>query len=222
MKAFRIKINSWTSSFRYPNLMSAFQPSLEVPPISTVMGLINAAAGFYLDNREIQIGYYFKYNCKSVDLESIYQISLHKTKNEKYPDNMVISNILQREFLYDCELYLYITDEIIMSFFCQPVHQLLLGRSGDLASIESIEEIELTEINNARIAGQVIPFNGNYLPGQIQALPKYFSNTIPRKNIGTEPYSVISYNNPINTQLTGYRPSLEEFDSDIYVHKFSI
>lgn len=109
-----------------------------------------------------------------------------------------------------------------MSFFCQPVHQLLLGRSGDLASIESIEEIELTEINNARIAGQVIPFNGNYLPGQIQALPKYFSNTIPRKNIGTEPYSVISYNNPINTQLTGYRPSLEEFDSDIYVHKFSI
>jgi CRISPR-associated protein Cas5t len=72
MKAFRIKINSWTSSFRYPNLMSAFQPSLEVPPISTVMGLINAAAGFYLDNREIQIGYYFKYNCKSVDLEFHY------------------------------------------------------------------------------------------------------------------------------------------------------
>lgn len=222
MKAFRIKINSWTSSFRYPNLMSAFQPSLEVPPISTVMGLINSAAGFYLDQREMKIGYYFKYNCKAVDLESIYQISIHKTKNEKYPDNVVISNVLQREFLYDCQLYLYTTDEIIMSFFCQPVHQLLLGRSGDLANIESIKEVELQEINNARIGGQVIPFNGNYLPGQIQALPKYFSNTIPRKNIGTEPYSVISYHNPVDTQLTGYHPSFEEFDSDIYLHKFTI
>ncbi|WP_298938611.1 CRISPR-associated protein Cas5, partial [uncultured Dysgonomonas sp.] len=39
MKTHRIKINSWTSSFRYPNLISGFQPTLEVPPVSTVMGL---------------------------------------------------------------------------------------------------------------------------------------------------------------------------------------
>jgi len=110
----------------------------------------------------------------------------------------------------------------LLSAFYNPFFPLLLGRSGDLASIESIKEVELQEINNARIGGQVIPFNGNYLPGQIQALPKYFSNTIPRKNIGTEPYSVISYYNPIDTQLTGYRASLEEFDSDIFLHKFSI
>ena len=222
MKAFRIKINSWTSSFRYPNLMSAFQPTLEVPPVSTVMGLINSATGFYVNQKEILLGYYFKYNCKAVDLETIYQISIHKTKKEKYPENVAISNVIQREFLYDCQLFLYLTDEELVSCFRQPAYQLLLGRSGDLAGVESIKEVELQEVSNAKFAGQVVPFNGNYLPGQIQALPKYFSNTIPRKNMGTEPYSVISYNNPVNSQITGFRSELEEFDSDIFFHKFEV
>ncbi|HPD25089.1 MAG TPA: type I-B CRISPR-associated protein Cas5b [Bacteroidales bacterium] len=219
MRAFRIKINSWTSSFRYPNLISGFQPTLEVPPISTVMGLINSALGKYLENCEIELAYYFDYKTKAIDLETIYQI---KANDKNFPENTVKPNVIQREFLYDCHLFLYLANEKLLSAFYKPFFQLLLGRSGDLASIESIKEVELQEINNARIGGQVIPFNGNYLPGQIQALPKYFSNTIPRKNIGTEPYSVISYHNPIETQLMGYHPSFEEFDSDIYLHKFTI
>jgi len=219
MKAFRIKINSWTSSFRYPNLISGFQPTLEVPPVSTVMGLINAASGKYMENRALELGYYFDFKIKTVDLETIYQI---KANDRNFPENAVKSNVIQREFLYDCRLFLYLTDGEMVSCFHQPVYQLLLGRSGDLAGIESIMEVELKEVSNARFAGQVIPFNGNYLPGQIQALPRYFSNTIPRKNLGTEPYSVISYNNPVDSQITGYRPETEEFNGDIFIHRFEI
>ena len=219
MKSFRIKINSWTSSFRYPNLISGFQPTLEVPPVSTVMGLINAASGKCLEHRKIELGYYFDFKIKSIDLETIYQI---KANDKNYPDNSVKSNVIQREFLYDCQLFLFLVKEELVSCFRKPAYQLLLGRSGDLAGIENIKEVEIHEVKNARIAGQVVPFNGNYLPGQIQALPKYFSNTIPRKNMGTEPYSVISHNNPVNSQLTGFRSELEEFDSDIFFHKFEI
>ena len=46
--AFRVRLSSWTCSFRYPNLISGFQPTLHVPPVSTVLGLLNAAAGRYL------------------------------------------------------------------------------------------------------------------------------------------------------------------------------
>ncbi|MCK9269422.1 MAG: type I-B CRISPR-associated protein Cas5b [Bacteroidales bacterium] len=219
MRAFRIKINSWTSSFRYPNLISGFQPTLEVPPVSTVMGLINAASGKYLENRQIELGYYFDFKTKAIDLETIYQI---KINNKNYPDNSVKSNVIQREFLYGCQLFLYLVDEELVSCFRKPAYQILLGRSGDLAGIESIKEIELLEVQNASFGGQLVPFNENYLPGQIQALPKYFSNTIPRKNMGTEPYSVISYNNPVNSQLTGFRSALNEFDSDIFFHKFEV
>lgn len=219
MKAYRIKISSWTSSFRYPNLISGFQPTLEVPPVSTVMGLINAASGRYLEKRQIELGYYFDFKIKTVDLETIYQI---KGNDKNYPDNVVKSNVIKREFLFDCRLFLYLIDEDLVSCFHQPAYQILLGRSGDLAGIDNIQEVILQEVNNSQFAGQVIPFNGNYLPGQIQALPKYFSNTIPRKNIGTEPFSVISYNNPVSTKMIGYRPNIMEFDSDVFIHKFQV
>jgi CRISPR-associated protein Cas5t len=186
------------------------------------MGLVNAAAGAYINQKEIQFGYYFSFGSKAVDLETIYQISIHKTKKEQYPENTAISNVIHREFLYDCRLFLYLIEEELVYCFRQPAYQLLLGRSGDLAGIESIKEVEMHEVQNARLAGQVVPFNRNYLPGQIQALPKYFSNTIPRKNMGTEPYSIISFNNPVNSHLIGFKPDLEEFDSDIFFHKFQI
>ena len=74
MKFYRIKISSWTAGFRYPNILSGFQPTLEVPPLSTVLGLINACAGKYLEYRDFKIGYYFEFGAKEVDLETIYQI----------------------------------------------------------------------------------------------------------------------------------------------------
>ena len=58
MEVFKIEITSWTSSFRYPNLISGFQPTLEVPPLSTILGLINAAAGDYVEFQNLEIGYY--------------------------------------------------------------------------------------------------------------------------------------------------------------------
>ena len=82
MKVFRIKITSWTSSFRYPNLISGFQPTLEVPPLSTVLGLIN-----------LQIGYYFEFGSKSIDLETIYQID---SNDKNKATNNAKSNVIQR------------------------------------------------------------------------------------------------------------------------------
>lgn len=219
MKAFCVKITAWTSSFRYPNLISGFQPTLEVPPISTVIGLLNAATGKYVEGREFYLGYYFDFNYKSIDLETIYQIESFEKKNIK---TISKSNVIQREFLYDCRLYLYLTDEYLVSCLKKPVYSILLGRSCDLASIDYVKEVELIQVDNAKIAGQVVPFHGHYLPGQIQALPKYFSNTIPRKNLETEPYTVISFNNSVNTQLVGFRHSDIEFNSDIFLHEIRI
>ena len=78
MRCYRIKITSWISSFRYPNLISGYQPTLQVPPISTVLGVINACAGRYLDHKLLPLGYYFEYSARSIDLETIYQIGLEK------------------------------------------------------------------------------------------------------------------------------------------------
>lgn len=216
MKIYRIKITSWTTSFRYPNIISGYQPTLDVPPISTVLGLINACAGHYIDYSHLDIGYYFKYQAKASDLETIYQIEYDRGTAKK----QVKSNVLSRQFLFDNTLYIYITDMRIVDWFRTPVFQILLGRSNDLASINEIKECELEEIENAdKIKGQIVPFADNFLPGTVQALPKYFTDTIPRENIGTEAYSVVSYeSNDFSTRLTALRDSIDGEDIDIYIH----
>lgn len=227
MKVFRIKISSWTASFRYPNLISGFQPTLEVPPISTVLGLINAAAGKYVEysGDKHSMGYYFEYDIKAVDLETIYQVELKTTKSKsQFPGSTVKSNVINREFLYDCSLYIYSEDENIKQVFQQPFYPILLGRSGDLATVDEIVELDLMQNKESKhIRGQIIPFNEGFVAGEIQALPKYFSDTIPRKNMGTQPYSIIPHKakNVGGENLLTYADSINEKPVDIYFHRLN-
>jgi CRISPR-associated protein Cas5t len=220
MKLYRIKISSWTSSFRYPNVISGTQPTLHVPPLSTVLGLISACSGKYLEFQNFELGYYFDYEAKCIDLETIYQISL-SAKNT--PSNQVKSNVIKREFLFNCRLFLYISDVNVLNFLRSPQYQILLGRSNDIATIEEIREVDLKEMRNAtKIKGQIVPFVGNFLPGTLQALPKYFTNTIPRNNLGTEAFSVIDFNAAdYESNVLGYRDVIDDKEIDIYIHNIS-
>lgn len=218
MKFYRIKISSWTASFRYPNIISGYQPTLDVPPVGTVLGLMNACSGKYLRHTGLNLGYYFDYGAKAVDLETIYQVEGHE---KGFPKNAVKSNIMNREFLYDCRLFVYVEDLELVSFFRNPYFQLLLGRSGDLATVESVEEVDLPLVERAEhIRGQVVPFKGHFLPGVLQALPKYFTDTIPRRNIGTEAYTVISHDDMTgDTGVSAFRDVIDGKEVDIYLHK---
>ena len=221
MKVYRIKISSWTSSFRYPNIISGFQPTLLVPPVSTVLGILNACAGKYIVHKELLLGYYFEYRGRSVDLETIYQI---ERTEKNTPKNEVKSNIIRREFLYDCRLYLYLQDENLVAYFIEPYFPLLLGRSCDLATVDRIQEVELEEVRDMdQIRGQLIPFRENFLPGVIQALPQYFTDEIPRRNLGTIPYTIVSCKSESGkTNLRGYRDIVDNGVVDIYLHRLNI
>lgn len=219
MEVYRIDISSWTASFRYPNLISGVQPTLEVPPLSTVLGLINAAAGHYLNHQGLQIGYYFRYAAKEFDLETIYQIA---SDSKGRPSNNAKSNVIRREFLFETQLSLYIQDEAIVSYLKKPYYNILLGRSNDLATIERIEKVQLNTIENAtKVKGQIIPLEENLLPGKIQALPIYFSDSIPRLNLGTQPFSIINHSaSDLRTKFTAHRDESQGKDGvDIFFHQ---
>lgn len=220
MKFYRVKLTSWTASFRYPNVMSGYQPTLLVPPISTVLGLLNACAGKYLIYDYLDIGYYFLYADKAVDVETIYQIELD---GRNVPKNQVKSNIIRREFLSDACLYIYLLDAGLAELFRKPYYPLLLGRSSDLATVEEIKELELSRMEvSSYVKGQVIPFRNYRLPGTIQALPAYFTDTIPRQNLGTEPYSVVSYEAAeYQVEMPVYRDTVNGEPIDIYMHRLN-
>ncbi len=210
MKVFRIHIQSWTSSFRYPNLLSGFQATLPVPPLSTLFGLISAAMGKYFYPKEMDIGFVFTFKTKARDLETIYQMgrSLSGIK----------SNVILREFLVDNDLWLYTMNEQIAKSFEKPYFPLLLGRSGDLASVLSIKQLDIEikkELQNLK--GTIIPFNARLpIAAPIQALPMYFSDEIPRRNVGTKPYFLLDGHFVQDKPIAAYGFKDKEMGWDVY------
>ncbi|MCC7431814.1 type I-B CRISPR-associated protein Cas5 [bacterium] len=199
MELYRIKITSWTASFRYPNLISGFQPSLPVPPLSTIFGLFSAALGFYYKPEKLNLGFVFKSKAKIIDLETIYQVN-RSLKN-------INSNVIKREILFDNELLIYTENEKIAKAFEKPYFQILLGRSSDLATVREVKRIQViekTELNKLR--GTVIPFGKFFVPAPIQALPIYFTDEIPRRNIGTKPFCLLDsdYNQTLPISAFGF------------------
>lgn len=179
MNFLRVKIEGWTASFRYPGFISGFQPTLPVPPLSTIYGLISAARGELVGPDDVSVGYVFDFETKAIDLETIYELG----------DNLSAkSNVIKREFLYRPELYLYLDNVGFKEDFLKPVYPLVIGRSGDLAMISEIKMIELKETEGKRLGKTILPFGVNGAHGVLHALPTHFSDSIPRKAIGVKPY----------------------------------
>ena len=179
MEALRILIKGWTASFRFPGFISGYQPTLPVPPLSTVYGLISAAKGEFVGAEDVSIGYVFTSEGKTVDLEVIYELS---------PGLTAKSNVVKREFLLNPELYLYINDLSYETYFRRPHYPLLLGRSSDLVSVVAIKKVELKEAENVKLGKTILPFWVKGSHGLVQALPTYFTDTIPRKAVGVKTY----------------------------------
>lgn len=182
MKLLRVKIRSWTASFRYPIFVAGFQPTLPLPPLSTIYGLISAAKGEIITPEHTSVGYVFSYQAKAVDLETIYEIEGLKAK----------SNVANREFLYDNELFLYVTNLDLENAFRCPHHPILLGRSTELAMIEEVKVLDLEEKTGVKVGKTLMPFPAKGFYGALQALPTHFSDEVNRKALRTKPFFLVT------------------------------
>lgn len=178
MKFLRILVTGWTASFRYPALISGFQPTLPVPPLSTIYGLLSAIKGDYVTPDDMDVGFIFSYESKAVDLETIYELEGLKGK----------SNVVKREFLFNPKLYLYVSDLSFKKYIKNPKYPISLGRSSDLIMVEEVKEVELDKESGVKLGKTILPFGTKGAFGVIQALPTHFTNTIPRKTLGTKPF----------------------------------
>ena len=186
MEVLRIHITAWVASFRNPLFVSGFQPTLPVPPLSTIYGLISAACGDYITPDKASVGYVFQSKGMSVDLETIYEFAGKLVANP---------NITRRQFLVAPELYLYTSDMWLEDAFREPRYPLLLGRSTELASVDSIEKIELDHVEETVYTGTLLPFPSGQLTGTLHALPTHFTNEIPRRPQGIRPFIAVTKEN---------------------------
>lgn len=177
----RVKLKSWAASFRYPTFQSGYQPTLPVPPLSTIQGVLSATKGEIISFSEVPfVGYVFISEGKGVDLERIYALGKPET------------DVMKREVLLDNTLYLYLPDEW-EKYFKKPKFQLLLGRSSDIATVEEIKQIELEKCENVPVGGTIVPVSAG-LPGIIHALPMEFDySTIPRRAKLVRPFTLLPF-----------------------------
>ena len=183
MRVLRIHITGWVSSFRNPLFISGFQPTLPLPPLSALYGLLSAAKGDWVTPHDAAIGFVFKSGGKAVDLETVYEFGGKLDAK---------SNVNRREFLVQPELYLYTPEMWIREVFERPHYSLLMGRSSDLATVKSIDEVQLQSKSETTYQNTVLPFPDPQLHGQIQALPTHFTAEIPRRPCGTRAFCLIT------------------------------
>lgn len=207
MKLYRVLITAQTASFRYPNFISSNQLSIKAIPYSTIAGLVASATG---NDKliDFKFSYVFRYQSSYVDLETIYKFE--KKNNSVNNKNVVQDPTFKREILYDCFLTLYFENENIANAFKSPVFQLLLGRSGDLARVVEVKEVEVVKSNKAILNGTIVPFNEYKSSGEIYAMPKYFDNS----NVVREPRNVQPFliNDGLGNFLEIPRNKIEQFD----------
>lgn len=207
MKLYRVLITAQTASFRYPNFISSNQLSIKAIPYTTIAGVVASASG---DDKlvDFKFSYIFRYQSSYVDLETIYKFE--KKGNSVNNKNVVQDPTFKREILFDCYLTLYFEDEKIANAFKSPIFQLLLGRSGDLARVVEVKEIEVIKSDKAVLNGTVVPFNEFKSSGEIYAMPKYFDNS----NIVREPREVQPFliNDGLGSFVYEPKDKIDKFD----------
>ncbi len=174
MKLYRVLITAQTASFRYPNFISSNQLSIKAVPYSTIAGLVASATG---NDKliDFRFSYIFRYQSLYEDMETTYRFKQEGKSvsniNDKQPAQY------KREILYDCYLTLYFENRDIANAFKSPTFQLLLGRSGDLAKVVEVKEVEVNQASKAMLNGTIVPFSVYKSSGEIYAMPKYFDYT---------------------------------------------
>ncbi len=208
MEFLRIILEGWVSSFRYPAFISGYQPTLPVPPLSTIYGLISTAKGEYVTPDDLDIGFTFFYDGKGTDLETIYELTNKPALSAK-------SNVIRREFLFNPKLYLYLDNLDYESYFKSPEYPILLGRSTEIVSISKIDKISMIKKSNVRLGKTILPFGVKGAHGTIQALATHFTNSIPRESLGVKPFVLMD--NFFNYAEDCYYDS--EMDWGVWIHK---
>lgn len=134
------------ASFRYPYYLVGRQPSYLLPPLSTIIGLLQAAYGGPFPTQGLRLGYLFHAEAEaSYDLEKLWFLKKREKESKRAsPIEEFTSNVFQRELRVDVTLELFLAGEEQTlrrweAVLRAPHFWVTLGRSQELVSLEVVE-----------------------------------------------------------------------------------
>ena len=172
----RIIIKGDFAHFKIP-ARSKIQLTYEIPPISTVVGILQNIYGMDID--DFILGYSINYDTKHKEAMTIYK-ELDLSENSPNSKKRFITDLCIVEYLYGVELVIYtdINKEIELK------EPLVLGKTNCLASICEIKKVDLTDENGEGYRQYTQKDIGT---GQIRRI-----NTLTSYNENTDMYDIKS------------------------------
>ena len=161
MRVLKVTLEGITTSFRYPHFMVNVQPTYRMPPPATIYGHICSALGEWVSPDGLAFAYHFTYDATFEDLEHIHVLSASggKVPGTNLPKALEGNvNPFRRELLFRPKLMLYINRPEWAAAFRSPRYAVTLGRSQDLCSYTSIEEVELEETRDVYLEHTLLPY----------------------------------------------------------------
>ncbi|WP_069802425.1 type I-B CRISPR-associated protein Cas5b [Thermogemmatispora onikobensis] len=178
MRVLKIQAEGITTSFRLPHFMHGIQPTFRMPPPATIYGHICSALGELISPESVAFAYRFTSEATFFDLEHTILLTeaRGKLKGTSFPQ--AISGGLQpfkREILFRPRLTLYLTRPDWLEAFRRPRYAVVLGRSQDLFTYTSVEQIELVQAQEAYFEHTLLPRDMVRLLGRghVELLPRY-------------------------------------------------
>ncbi|MDX1993576.1 MAG: CRISPR-associated protein Cas5 [bacterium] len=147
----KVVLGGSVTSFRYPHFVQGVQPTYEMPPPSTIYGLLCAVTGSFPEPDQFVFGVHFTYEAKFRDLEHVHL---------SVPYQM--ANPFQRELLFNPRLTLYLAPAQYVDAFRKPYFPLALGRSQDLMTCLELETVTLQRADQAYFEHTLLP--ADYAP----------------------------------------------------------
>jgi CRISPR-associated protein Cas5t len=165
MRVAKVVVHADVASFRYPFFVTGRQPTFDMPPPSTIHGHCASALGRWPAPASFFFGLHFTWRARTSDLEHqhITEPLGPKAKTRvATPDGDLRATTgvtiqpVERDFLFDCLLTLYVPTELVPAFRA-PAFPVVLGRSQDLAEVVSAEEVDLAAPSRVRLEHTLLP-----------------------------------------------------------------
>jgi len=178
MHVLKIVAEGLTTSFRRPHFMHGIQPTFDMPPPATIYGHICSTLGELVPPESVAFAYHFTAQASFNDIEHVIYLSESggKLEGTNYP-KVLQGNVqpFKRELLFQPRLTLYLTRPEWIEAFRRPHYAVVLGRSQDLFTYTSLEQIELLQASQAYFEHTLLPYEMAVEVGQgvTELLPRY-------------------------------------------------
>lgn len=222
-KVLEVNFSGWTATPRMPFILSGNALCLPVPTYSLLLGIIGCCLGRVVESNEVSFGYRYSFDGVDTDLETRQRLEFDGKKVKSHAKG---SDAYQREFHIMPKLTIWLNRLDWENYFKNPVGTPSLGRSQDILTIGEIRQIEVQQVDSAKISGCMLPFNPKVqVGGQIVQLAESYQENDEigsgRTPTRTGIFMALHADNEQLLKMPNLFQTIEDVPKNFYLHQFN-